>query len=260
MAGILDLLLGESEAAPFTPAPSLGEMLSTLYTQAPAMAGVNNAYNAALMPGQMKTQLGAEALFDPRIAKLRGDTTQAIADQLALGGSIPPDVLRNLLQAGFERNSMTGLGGSGAGRGVVAGDLGTTTLDLIAKRIAQAGDWTRTSPLPGQLFQPTNDITPGFGASYESARNNANNAYQQYLAQVRNQNSANMIDRPLGIISTLAGAYGSLQGGGASPASDMQYPSTYEYGLNNPSQFTPYAPVATPSSYGIQLRGQPGIR
>lgn len=258
MSGFADSFFGQADAAPYTSSPSLGDMLKKLLNKAPDMAAVNNAYNAALMPGQMKTQLGAEALFDPGIAALREATTKSIADQLALGGGIPDDVMRNLLQAGFEKNSMTGLGSSGAGRGIVAGDIGTTTLDLIMKRIAQAGDWTRTSPLPGQLYSPINDITPGFGASYDAARQNANNAYQQYLTQTRNQNTANMIDRPMGIVSTLAGAFGSLYGGGASPVQGMQYPSAPGSGMT--PETAGYAPVATPSSYGIQLRGTPGLR
>jgi hypothetical protein len=260
MSGFADSFFGQADAAPYTSAPSLGAMLKKLLNKAPDLAAVGNAFDAARMPGQLKTQLGAEAMFDPGIAGLREATTQSFADQLALGGTIAPQDLMSLNQNIFERNSMSGLGGSGAGRMFAARNFAQMMEDLRRSRTQQAADWTRSSPFLSQFYQPNNDITPGFGASYDAARQNANNAYQQYLTQTRNQNTANMIDRPLGIVSTLAGAFGSLYGGGASPVQGMQYPTAEEYGLNNPSQFTPYAPVATPSSYGIQLRGTPGLR
>jgi hypothetical protein len=164
---------------------------------------------------------------------------------------------------------MTGLTGSGAGRGLVARDLGLTALDLLNQRIGNAGEWTRSSPLPGQLYQPINDVTPGFGLSYESARNNAQNAFSQYANQIRNQNTQNLIDRPLGMAANTAGTVlgamfgtggfggggmGSMFGGGGGGGSSPTVAPGSFGGAGQPSFETlQFAAPRNTSYYGVPL-------
>lgn len=251
MSGFADSFFGQSDASPFQSAPSLGAMLKKLFSHAPQIAAAGNAYDAAKMPGQMATQLGAEALYDPGMAALRADTTSEFQNQLDLArmGLFPPGMMEAMMQGGFERNSLTGMGGSGAGRNLVARDFGKTWLENLQEALGGAANWTRSSPSLNELFQPNQDITPGFAASYDAARLNANNAYQQYLTQVKNQNTMNMIDRPLGIAQNVAGIVGAFYGmgnkggGGGVP------------GQNTPATAYNAYPAQNPSSYGIQLRG-----
>lgn len=255
MSGFADSFFGQSDASPFQSAPSLGAMLKKLFSHAPQIAAVGNEFDAAKMPGQLATQLGAEALYDPGMAALRADTTSEFQHQLDLArqGIFPPGMLEAINQGSAERGSLTGMGGSAAGRQLFAADLGLNYLKRLQESLDNAANWTRSSPGLNELFQPNQDITPGFGASYDAARLNANNAYQQYLTQVKNQNTMNMIDRPLGIAQNVAGIVGAFYGmgnkggGGGVP------------GQNTPATAYP-APVANPSSYGIQLRGNPSPR
>lgn len=267
MAGsIIDSFLGQSEIPEAPQIATLGQAMRRLAGKADMIAAPNVNFNRELLPALMDIQLGVEKQYDPGIAALREATTKAYADQLALGGQLPSDVLQSILQAGFERNNLTGLGSSGAGRNLVARDIGKSTLELLMDRINGAGNWVRGSPLPDQLSHPINDITPGVALGYDTARENAMNAYRNYVSQIRSQNTANLVKTPImlgsqaagTVLGAMFGTQGMGSGLGGGSGSPSVSPGSFG-GAGQPSfstlQFA--APQGT-SYYGVPLRNYYG--
>lgn len=73
--------------------------------------------------------------------------TESIMGQLKLGGTLGKDVQAQAMQAALEKGGAAGISGSGAGRGLVARDLGLTSLGLLQQRqqAAQAAGATQAS-------------------------------------------------------------------------------------------------------------------
>lgn len=212
MANILSGLLGQQRIPNFSN-PSLGDLIQQTQANVPAAADLDASFNARLAPQLMDTQLGVERQYDPNAAAVRSGASHAILDQLNLGGSLPPDVQAAILQAGFQTGQGAGVGPSGAGRNLVARDIGTTSQDLLNQRIGQAANWARSGPSLNQLYSPTVDITPGSMMGFNTARTNAQNNYDQMVAQLKTANDFNAINTPIQIGSAAAGtAVGSAFG------------------------------------------------
>lgn len=65
-------------------------------------------------------------------------STARLMEQLGLGGKLDLDTQNAVVQSALERGGTAGISGSGAGRGLVARDVGLTSLGLLNSRIAAA--------------------------------------------------------------------------------------------------------------------------
>lgn len=223
MANLFSDLLGGlfgQQSIPGAVIPSTQDVLGTALASAPQIAGATVAYNQALAPGLFQTQLDVERMFDPNQARLRQATTQSILDQLALGSAIPADVQDQVIRNALEGSAASGFGVTPGGRGLVARDLGLTSLDLLNQRIGTAMQATRSAPLPGQLFQPQGiGITPGDVADLVLGNARAQNEYNTFRSQVEAQNRTNLWAQPLNLAASAYGSYtGAKAVGGISNA------------------------------------------
>lgn len=66
--------------------------------------------------------------------------SESILGQLRLGGTLGKDVQAQAMQAALEKGGQAGISGSGAGRGLVARDLGLTSLGVLNQRQKAAQD------------------------------------------------------------------------------------------------------------------------
>lgn len=66
------------------------------------------------------------------------ESANRILGNLRLGGALGPDVQAQAMQAALQKGGAAGISGSGAARGLVARDLGLTSLGLEQQRIQQA--------------------------------------------------------------------------------------------------------------------------
>lgn len=78
--------------------------------------------------------LGGSFVSNP----LLEESANRILGNLRLGGALGPDVQAQAMQAALQKGGAAGISGSGAARGLVARDLGLTSLGLEQQRIQQA--------------------------------------------------------------------------------------------------------------------------
>lgn len=108
-----------------------------------ALRGTANESLQALAAGQtpgiqardtLLQLLGKDAVSNP----LLEESASRILGNLRLGGALGPDVQAQAMQAALQKGGAAGISGSGAARGLVARDLGLTSLGLEQQRIEQA--------------------------------------------------------------------------------------------------------------------------
>jgi hypothetical protein len=110
----------------------------------PAQAALRGSTNLALANLADENTAGARA----RNSLLTGLTgapnsllqhsADSILEQLALGGSLSPETQNAVMRGSLQRAGQSGIAGSQAGRGLVARDLGLTSLQLQQQRQAAA--------------------------------------------------------------------------------------------------------------------------
>lgn len=121
----------------------------------PQQAALRTTTNSALSnlaSGNTPGQIASNSLLDQignskvdvsgigsgSVNPLLAESTNRILANLRLGGALGPDVQAQTVQAALEKGGAAGISGSGAARGLVARDLGLTSLGLEKDRIAQA--------------------------------------------------------------------------------------------------------------------------
>lgn len=127
----------------------------------------SNQLNANLSQGltaAQRTQAGlvdqaGRPITDPASAvnnPLTLSSLSSILQSLNRGGKLDPDVQAQAVQAALQKAGAAGISGSGAGRGLVARDLGLTSLGLLQQRqnqALQAGSAYGSLALQGQGLQ-----------------------------------------------------------------------------------------------------------
>lgn len=152
---IFDAVTGQQATPQQTIIPTnelLGQSYSTLNsTVAPGLL----AWNQALAPGLTDVQLGVANQLDPSIlANFRG-ANKSILDQLNLGGTLGEELQNDVITNALEGNAASGFGVGVGGRGLVARDLGLTSLDLLRRRQQDAlGAGTSGMGVSGSLYNP----------------------------------------------------------------------------------------------------------
>lgn len=206
-------------------------------------SGEQAATSAAL--GQTKSQQALNNLVGglgtSTVSPALTASTNSIMQQLSLGGSLDADTQAQATQAALEGGSTAGIAGSGSGRGLVARDLGLTSLNLLQSRQAAAqgagvaqtnatlndllgrtGAATSATSVTGnqalgfgnlanQTALPVSGLSPANVASLAVGQNNAinqNNGYNTAIS-IGNQNSN--LNAMLGLGSAIGGT-GSGQG------------------------------------------------
>lgn len=201
MASFFDRLFGVQDIPQFYQ-PTMSEMMTHVEGQVPQMNRINNAFNLGKAPGDAAAIRAFEDVYDPGIGALRALTTSGISDRFKSRGDLAPDTLRNILQTGFERGSLTGLGRSGSGRNLVAADIGRRTEDQINEIISLTGNWVRSNP---QLFQPQTPMNPSMGMNQLQGAANSQNAWEQYVSQIQGANATKKIQGPKNLMDQTAG-------------------------------------------------------
>lgn len=169
---------------------------------------------------------------------LLAESTNRILGQLRLGGQLDPETQNAVMRGALEGSGTAGISGSGAGRGLVARDLGLTSLGLMQQRQANAlnaGQILQNSQLSalnagtalaGQDLQrggllagiidaramPESGLSPDSVANMYVADNNARNQVNATNAQIAAQSRNQMLQGMLGFGGSLmtAGAAGGI--------------------------------------------------
>lgn len=94
-------------------------------------------------------------------------STDSILKQLQMGGKLDPETQAAVTKASLEAGGTAGISGSGAGRGLVARDLGLTSLSLLTSR-------QNAALTGGQAL--TSDLSTRYGIASNAAAQDANNS------------------------------------------------------------------------------------
>lgn len=158
------------------------------------------AWNQALAPGLTDVQLGVANQLDPSIlANFRG-ANKSILDQLNLGGSLDQELQNQVVTNALEGNAASGFGVGVGGRGLVARDLGLTSMDLLRRRQQDAlASGTSGMGVSKGLYDPLAYSQVGLGAAGAIAQNiqdvqAAKDEMANITEQVRRQNFSSMIN------------------------------------------------------------------
>lgn len=162
----------------------------------------------------------------------------SILSQLKLGGKLDAETQAAVTKGALEHGGSAGISGSGAQRGLVARDLGLTSLQLIQQRQGQAltagqtmaNDLAQRAQLGisaagqddaralniAQLIDrralPTSGIDSGSLVDLITGKTNAQNQLTLNRAAVTNQNDNAMYSGISSLIGGVAGLYGSAGG------------------------------------------------
>lgn len=121
--------------------------------------------------------LDLERSLQPGVADARATLQRTVADQLRMGGNLPPDVVNQVEQAGRTASGTSGtLGGSSVP--LTAGLLGISALGLLNQRQTNASNLLASNPLP------VAGLDPGTLASLEAQNNAAQNQFNLAKAGV----------------------------------------------------------------------------
>lgn len=209
---LFDSITGQQATPQQTITPT-NELLSQTYgTLAGTAAPGILSYNRALAPGLTDIQLGVEKQYDPNAAALRGATTKSILDELNLGGNLGQELQNQVVTNALEGSAASGFGVGQGGRGLVARDLGLTSLELARQRRGEALGAVRSSPSLSSLYQPQGFITPGEVAGDIRGVQAAQDEYANLKEDIRRQNFSNLIRTGFKIIG---GVVGGIYGGAA---------------------------------------------
>lgn len=212
-----DSFFGQSQT-PDLNNPSAAQILKKTRNNVPAVAGINTDFNNIIGPAYANLGRNVENIYDPNQGALRGATTSRLLDEVNNPYSLPPELAQLFKQSANQTRGATGLGASEAGRFNMLKTLGLDTLQFGENRINRAASFTRSAPLPNQLFQPITSLTPADAAGLTVAGNNQANQQNIYRTDIANTNTRNLIDVPLGRAETAWSSYIGAGGGSPNPA------------------------------------------
>lgn len=192
--------------------PDAMQYLGGVRKAVPKIADINIDFNNRLGPAYAKLGGQIEDIYDPNQRALRSATTDRILSDVENPYDLPPELVRLITSKALEGNAATGLGASQAGRFNLGKVLGLEGLKFGENRINRAASFTRSAPLPNQLFQPVTSLTPMNALELTVGANNAQNQFNQYEAQNESQNAANIINVPLQRDLSIVGAGASAAG------------------------------------------------
>lgn len=216
---IFDSVTGQSATPQQTIIPTnelLGQSFGALSSQvAPGLL----SFNQALAPGLVDVQLGVANQLDPSIlANFRG-ANKSILDQLNLGGSLDQELQNQVITNALEGNAATGFGVGNGGRGLVARDLGLTSMDLLRRRQQDAlGAGTTGMGVSNRLYDPLAYSQMGLGAASGIAQNiqqvqAAQDEAANMAEDIRRQNFSSLLNTGGRIAGTVAGGIFGGPGG-----------------------------------------------
>lgn len=221
---LFDSITGQQATPQQTIIPTnelLAQSYGALNSQvAPGILG----FNQALAPGLTDVGLGVANQVDPSILGNFRGANKSILDQLNLGGALDQELQNQVITNALEGNAATGFGVGAGGRGLVARDLGLTSLDLIRRRqqdALQAG----TSGLgvsksffdPAQFSGLAANLAGGIAQNIQGVQ-----AAQDELANItediRRQNFSSLLNTGGKILGTVVGGVfggpgGAMMGG-----------------------------------------------
>jgi hypothetical protein len=191
-------------------------------------------------------QLGQSQSTNPLLEA----SVNSIFENLKLGGTLGRDVQQQAAKAALEKGGSAGFSGSGAARGLVARDLGLTSLGLLQQRQAQglqagsavgqlqlqdflgrmsaaqgaAGqDAQRTSLLASIIDSralPESGLSPGGIANLFVGDKNAQDQQRMDLAAASAARNTSNMNALLGFGTQAAGAYFGSKGGAGTTVAD----------------------------------------
>ncbi len=187
----------------------------------------------------------------------------SILDSLKLGGALGRDVQTQAAKAALEKGGAAGISGSGAARGLLARDLGLTSMQVLNQRQGQAlqagstlegikmqndqlrlndflgrigaaqsaaGQDTQRAGLISQIMDaralPESGLSPGALANLYVGDKNVQDQSNMNLAALKTTTNANTMNSLLGFGSAAAGAYFGQAGG------DKKSPAAVDNGLS----------------------------
>ncbi len=116
-------------------------------TNNPGQAGFRNAattaatnfsasgpFQSSFTPGYTGPAVASSYSGTPQSNSLLNESADSILQQLRLGSALPADVQAQITRTALAHGGQAGLSGSFAGRGLVARDIGTTSLALLSQR------------------------------------------------------------------------------------------------------------------------------
>lgn len=106
-------------------------------TQAATKQAAAGPYNSGYTGGYTGPSVGAYTGTEQGNALL-SESADSILSSLRLGSALPADVRSQITRSALSKAGQAGLSGSYAGRGLVARDIGRTSLDLLNQRQQQA--------------------------------------------------------------------------------------------------------------------------
>lgn len=167
-------------------------------------------------------------------ADLYNESSQKILQQLRLGGQLDPETQAAVTRQALSRGAGSGLTGSDAGRGLVARDLGLTSMGLLNSRLGAASAQSRlgverlqignaaagldasTAAQLGSIFNarglPTAGLDPEFAAKLRVANTMGQNKVDLATLTMDNAARAKNVQSVLSLGSSFAGGAGG--GGG----------------------------------------------
>ncbi len=210
----------------------------------PLQASFRTAANQAAIAAS-KVPVGATP-YTPttQTNSLLNESADSILQQLRLGSTLPADVQAQVTRAALQTGGQAGVAGSFAGRGLVAQDIGTTSLALqqarqaqalqaggvldqlglgraqfdLARQQAQVGNGLGLESLAASLPLPESGLNSGSIASLYTGKSNVDTAaaQNQFLIDQQNANNrANNINKLLGFGAQYFKGSGSGTGGGS---------------------------------------------
>lgn len=203
------------------------------------------------------SQLGSSQIMSTGTNPLLEASAASILDNLKLGGALGRDVQQQTVKAALEKGGMAGISGSGAARGLVARDIGLTSLGLLQQRQGQAlqagstlegikmqsdqlrlqdflgrigaaqGAASQDTQRAGLLAQimdaralPESGLSPGALANLYVGDKNVQDQSRMDQAALKTTTNANTMNALLGFGSAAAGAYAGQKKTSFAPVED----------------------------------------
>lgn len=181
MAGIFSQIFGSRPDVPNLPALNFGEQQGIAVGNNTAnLPGIENLANLVNNFSQEQWDKALEAAL-PSYSSRKGIIAGNILDLAE--GKVPGDISAQVQGNAAARSLGGGYGGTGAGRNLVARDLGLTSLDLMDKGLSATNRWLAAAKAPtfdvSSMF-----ITPTQQADFAIEERNAQWQNQYLKAQV----------------------------------------------------------------------------
>jgi len=151
----------------------------------------------------LEKSIALEQQYMPDVSAVRFGLQKQVAQDLARGGNLPPDVANQVTRATM---AQAGSGGFGAGP-LTAAQLGLTALDLRNQAQGKAASLTANAT----AGLPTSGLDPGSLASAAIGQNQAQNQFDLSKAGAQAnliQSGANTQAQLLGNLGSIAAMYG----------------------------------------------------